>query len=344
MGGTAAEITIPVDDCSRNEGGPPTVADFDGDGDPEIGVAAGDYYIVADLECFATPLPSQCSDPGIRWKVANQDCSSRVTGSSVFDFDADGRAEVVYADEVEFRILDGRDGSERLSIANHSHTRLEMPIVVDVDNDGNAEIVFVENAHNGTTQGLRVYGDATDSWAATRRIWNQHAYHVTNVAENGAIPLVEPVNWLTANPNTASGKMNNFRQNLPEFDASAAPDLVVFLSLELSGCILNARVCNYGDVVVGAGVPVHFWDNGTMTEISCEGGQPSTPSPLAPQACVDVQCVWPQAPNPIDVRACVDNDTFGCTSTGGTNGANNECREDNNLDQQNGPFACTPIG
>jgi hypothetical protein len=50
-------------------------------------------------------------------------------------------------------------------------------IVADIDNDGNAEIVFVENRNGAgaTTQGLRIYGDATDSWAATRRVWNQHA-------------------------------------------------------------------------------------------------------------------------------------------------------------------------
>lgn len=344
VGGTPAQVTIPVDDCTRNEGGPPTVADFDGDGQPEIGVAAADYYIVADLECLATPLPAACSDPGIRWKVPNADCSSRVTGSSVFDFDADGRAEVVYADEVEFRILDGVDGTERLSIANTSHTRLEMPIVVDTDNDGNAEIVFVENAHNGTTQGLRVFGDATDSWASTRRIWNQHAYHVTNVAEDGSIPVSEPVNWLAANPNTASGVMNNFRQNLPEYDANAAPDLVVALTLEELGCTLIARVCNEGDIVAGAGVPVTFWDNATMTEVPCAGGTPTTPGPLAPGACVDVQCVWNEAPDPIDVRACVDNPDYACAPSSGGTGANNECDESNNLDQQSGPYDCQPIG
>lgn len=342
--GMPTEIEIPVDDCSRNEGGPPTVADFDGDGEPEIGVAGADFYIVADLECLVTPLPATCSDPGIRWKVANADCSSRVTGSSVFDFDADGRAEVVYADEVEFRILDGVDGGERLAIPNRSHTRLEMPIIVDVDNDGNAEIVFVENAHGGgTTQGIRVYGDATDSWASTRRIWNQHAYHVTNVSELGAIPDDEPVNWLEPTPNTESGVMNNFRQNLPENDALAAPDLIVSLTLIEQGCGLIARVCNEGDIVAGAGTPVRFWDNTTMTEIPCEGGTPSLSAPLAPGQCADVTCPWPDAPNPIDVRACVDNDGYACDDATGT-GANNECDEDNNRDDQSGPFDCQPIG
>ena len=337
------EIAIPKIDCARNEGGPPTVADFDGDGEPEIGVAGADYYIVADLECLVTPLPAGCSDPGIRWKVANEDCSSRITGSSVFDFDGDGRAEVVYADEVEFRILDGVDGAERLAIPNRSHTRLEMPIVVDADNDGNAEIVFVENAHGGgTTQGIRVIGDATDSWASTRRIWNQHAYHVTNVSELGAIPDQEPANWLAPTANTESGLMNNFRQNLPENNALAAPDLTVSLSLVEDGCLMVARVCNDGDVVVGAGVPVTFWDNATMTEIPCQGGTPTTQAPLAPGACVDVQCVWPEAPDPVDVRACVDNADYDCGTGGGS--ANNECDEANNRDDRSGPYDCEPIG
>jgi len=250
---------------------------------------------------------------------------------------------VVYADEVEFRILDGVDGAERLSIANTSHTRLEMPIVADVDNDGNAEIVYVENAHNGTTQGIRVIGDATDSWASTRRIWNQHAYHVTNVSELGAIPDHEAPNWLAPTANTESGVMNNFRQNLPENDALAAPDLTVSLTLIPDGCQLSARVCNEGDVVVGAGLPVHFWDNAAMTEIPCQGGVPVTTAPLPPGACEDVVCIWNEAPDDIDVRACVDNDGYACDEAAG-GGANNECNEGNNLDNQSGPFDCEPIG
>ncbi len=343
-GGGPLHIAMPVDDCTKNEGGPPTVADFDGDGKAEIGVAGADYYLVADLECLATPLPATCSDPGIRWKVANFDCSSRVTGSSVFDFDGDGRAEVLYADEQSFRAFDGRTGEVRFSIANRSHTRLEMPIVADVDNDGNAEIVFVENRNGtgATTQGIRIYGDSTDSWAATRRVWNQHSYHITNVSELGAIPTSEPPNWLAANPNTPSGKMNNFRRNLPDFDALAAPDLTVDLELVLQGCTLLARVCNRGDVVVGAGVPVRFWNRATMTEIACLGGAQTTPDSVAPGVCVDVACEWRNPPNPVDVRACVDNGGFDCSPASGN--GNNECREANNLDDAAGGFACTPSG
>ena len=76
----------------------------------------------------------------------------------------------------------------------------------------------------------------------------------------------------------------------------------------------------------------------------CAGGTPMTAAPLPPGGCVDVQCVWNDAPDPIDVRACVDNDGYGCTGSSSDPGANNECNEGNNQDNQSGPFDCQPIG
>ncbi len=344
FGGAPVRIPLPIDNCGKNEGGPPTVADFDGDGAAEIGIAGADYYIVVDLECLATPLPSQCAAAGIRWRVANDDCSSRVTGSSVFDFEGDGKAEVIYADEVAFRVFDGTDGSVRLNIPNRSHTRLEMPIVADVDNDGNAEVVYIENATGGgTTQGIRVLGDATDSWVPTRRVWNQHSYHVTNVGELGAIPMGEPANWLQSTTATASGVMNNFRQNLPEANAFAAPDLTLMLGIDSDLCAVTAKVCNIGDLVVGPGIEVHVYDTATMAEIACEGGTVVTPQSLNPGACVDLACRWP-TPAPsgaVSVRGCVDNAGYACVSGG--SGGNNECQEDNNAGAAMSTQACVPI-
>ncbi len=333
--GFDAIIPIPKTNCGKNEGGPPTVADFDGDGIPEIGAAGANFYIVADLECMASPGPAQCSDFGIRWKVANVDCSSRVTGSSVFDFDGDGQAEVVYNDEQRFRILKGTDGAVLVDLPNTSHTRLEMPIVADVDNDGNAEIVFIENG-SPPNEGIRIWGDATDSWVPTRRIWNQYAYHVTNVTELGAIPKSEPINWTEPTFATVAGVMNNFRQNLPEFDVTFAPDLTVDLSFDKSSCPgvmgLVANVCNEGAIVVGANTVVRFYDNKTQTEIACANAPVMTSLPLSPGKCQKVTCDWanpPQDPDTVEVRACVDNGGYGCDQD--VMGGNNECHEDNNL-------------
>jgi hypothetical protein len=213
-----------------------------------------------------------------------------------------------------------------------------MPIVADVDNDGNAEIVFVENGYNQTpaaTQGIQIWGDASDSWVPTRRIWNQHSYHVTNVSETGAIPMNEPPNWLEPTDATVSGRMNNFRQNLPDFDVFAAPDITVALSVNKGSCPaylgLVATVCNEGALVVGSGIEVKFYDNATMAQIPCQNGPVVTSQPLAPGQCEAVTCQWTDAPAngaAVDIRACADNDGYSCDAS--SMGGNNECHEDNN--------------
>ncbi|MCA9690138.1 MAG: VCBS repeat-containing protein, partial [Myxococcales bacterium] len=126
------------------------------------------------------------------WIKQTTDCSSASTGSSVFDFDGDGRAEVVYSDQNRLRVYDGATGDILVERCNTTATLIEYPLVADVDNDGQADIVVVSNAYaknspqiscveNGVNgqSGVRVFGPAAGEWVRTRRVWNQHAYHVT---------------------------------------------------------------------------------------------------------------------------------------------------------------------
>ena len=46
---------------------------------------------------------------------------------------------------------------------------------------------------------VQVIRDAEDRWVPTRRIWNQHTYHVTNVREDGTIPQFEQPHWTLLN-------------------------------------------------------------------------------------------------------------------------------------------------
>ncbi len=126
-GGVVATIAT----STGGNGGPPTVADFDGDGVREFGVAFGGSYEVFDLAETSQRL----------WTKPSQDLSSSRTGSSVFDFNADGRAEVVYGDECFVRVYDGTDGEVIFSQARFSSTWTENPIVADVDGDASAEMV-----------------------------------------------------------------------------------------------------------------------------------------------------------------------------------------------------------
>ncbi len=129
-------------------GGPPTVSDFDGDGRVEYSVAGRGGYNVFDPDCVGTPDPATCntmSTDGILWSQPTQDLTSSVTGSSVFDFEGDGRAEVVYADECFSRVYDGLGGEILYSAFRTSCTWYENPIVADVDGDFNSEIVIPSN-------------------------------------------------------------------------------------------------------------------------------------------------------------------------------------------------------
>ncbi len=315
-------VEIPKDDCTRNESGPPTVADFDGDGRAEIGTASADFYVVVDFDCIGPDNPAGCDSENILWKVANEDCSSRATGSSVFDFDGDGNAEVVYADEISFRIFDGRDGTILLDDTTHSsNTRMEMPLVVDVDNDGKSEVIVPEpNTSSVSLGGIEVWQDAENNWVRTRRIWNQHAYSVTNITEDGQVPASPEVNW-------SNGRLNNFRQNVQPAGLFDAPDLQI--NPMLASCqpggdsTAQITVRNEGALGVPAGIEVYAEASDGTSVIASE--VLVTTQRLLPgqSETLVFSFATSQLTEMITVTAVADSD--------GVGGAQyNECDEDNN--------------
>ena len=132
-----------------NGGGPPTIGDFDNDGRPEIASAGGSNYRVFDLDCDGS-VPA-CAGTWVRWIQPSQDLSSATTGSSIFDFEGDGEAEAIYADECFVRVYEGSTGEVLYSAARTSCTWYENPIVADPDNDDNTEILVGSNTNCSTS-------------------------------------------------------------------------------------------------------------------------------------------------------------------------------------------------
>ncbi len=321
----------PVAQPGGGRGGPPTVADFDGDGLPEIGVAGGSAYAVFDPD----------GDSAVRWSSPTQDLSSNITGSSVFDFDGDGRAEVVYNDECYMRVYAGTDGTVLAQVPQNSHTLIEYPVIVDVDADGNAEIVFAANSevhrcdaisgYTGYQAGIRVFRDTADNWVGTRPVWNQHTYHITNVRQDLRIPSAELPNWR---------RFDNFRQNSQSFDA---PNLQPMdLAVDSGSCPptlgLTVTVHNAGAASVGPGLAVTFY-----------AGDPSGTS-RALATVRTTEAIVPGGSLEVSADGALMDTELGrgmpffvrVDDVGDGTGENNECDETDNV--ATGTYDCSSIG
>ncbi|MEM9071346.1 MAG: FG-GAP-like repeat-containing protein [Myxococcota bacterium] len=307
-------------------GGPPTASDVNADGVPDIAVAGGVGYAVFD---GARLVDSAATDAETFFWVANTtDCSSARTGSSVFDFNGDGRAEVLYADEQTFRIYEGRgDGSSGARVlfetCNTNGTILEMPIVADVDADGQADIVVAANARyqrcaddpSRRISGVRVFGNNRGTWVRTRSVWNQHAYHITNIEEDGTVPQRQADNFRTPG-------LNNFRTNRQPGNEFAAADAVVSL-IPICGpeSFIEATVRNLGEAVLPRGATVRL-----------TAGTPAMPGALLGTMTTTLALYPAQAESlsfPVDARFADGSAMFFAEVevAAGTL----ECRSDNNL-------------
>lgn len=333
-----ASRTQPFAIPGGGRGGPPTISDFDGDGRPEIAAAGGGSYSVYDIARPGETIEQPMGDPPpalgelfVRWTQTTQDQSSNVTGSSVFDFQGDGVAEVVYADECYVRVYSGSDGQLLLEQENSNGTIHEYPLVVDVDADGNSEILVVANDTHSNCDGNPGYtyrrgvfslGDTFDQWVRTRRVWNQHAYHVTNVTSAGLVPMVENDNWVDPG-------LNNYRQNAQGEGVFNAPDLTVELAVGLGDCfnaqlILLATVRNIGSIGVPAGIDVTLYEGADATGNPV--GTLQTPDPLLPGAQVVLDWTVPFPGGSEDLAFYVEVDGMGAAAEGNVI----ECDESNN--------------
>ncbi len=325
-------------------GGAPTIADFDGDGRREFATAGGGDYVVYDLDCVGTPDPSRCASSrtdGVLWNQPSQDRSSSVTGSSVFDFDADGAAEVVYADECYLRIYRGIDGVVLYSAPRSSGTTYENPVIVDVDGDFHSEIVSSVNDYGSIAcpatdplhpstgyehgHGIVVLRDVEDRWAASRPVWNQHAYSVTNVGDRGQIPRSS-----AASLNWRDPELNNFRQNvqgelaalgIPDLTTAAVSDRLRVPCDETGHATLRARVCNRGALPMAAGFVVEFRAGAADGPVMC---RVESPTFLGVGACEEASCTsLLPSDHAVDVYVVADPD-----------GSADECYEGNNFGLQ----------
>jgi hypothetical protein len=365
---------------------------------PEFAVAGASRLRVFDFSC--TGAGNGCEAQFVRWSQPSQDCSSRQTGASVFDFEGDGKAEVVYADECFLRVYAGDTGEVLYSSPRTSATWLEGPVIADVDKDQNTEIVvnsafqnacptagvagqpYVDPLHPGVrcdtndgcvpggncvdgfcrcagpadcdagltcapalqggdnvcraehpndsaaaVGGIRVLRERLDRWVSSRAIWNQHAYSISNVNEDGSIPRTSEwrKNWTVTEPG-----YNSFRQNeqgtagaedLPDITGRFTDDEPCVRGGMSQQVYLQATVCNRGRRAVGAALPATFYlGDPAGGQILCTS---YTEGPVPTEGCLLVYCAIDGSAEGQTVTMVVNDDGMGGRTT-------LECRPDNN--------------
>jgi len=395
-------LSLPGPGVGSTGGGPPTVGDFDNDGRAEFAAAGSSSYTVFDPDCVAGAeekfCPSKRTDR-LLWSNLSQDVSSNITGSSLFDFEGDGTAEAIYADECFARIYSGKTGEVLFSQAHSSCTWNEYPVVADVVGNFRSKLIVPSNescnvvcqpvdpifkglrcssstdcpngigcdqgycrcttdancntqsvgggfvcrpktagvpgtgntcqaAFTGKRTGIRVFGDVADRWVASRPLWNQHTYSITNVDDKGNIPRTSQ--WMR---NWEQAGLNNFRMNVQgKLSASAAGDVTAQGGSKGTAVCqgnmvqLSTTVCNRGTAPVVDGTPVSFYEG---TQLLCTA---QTKEALSPGLCTTISCTGPLN------QSGEHNVTISADDNGSGMGQSSECNESNN--QASMSFSC----
>ncbi|MDA3852688.1 MAG: YDG domain-containing protein, partial [Bacteroidales bacterium] len=179
-------------DATRYAVGVPFIGDLNGDGKPEIAFTTSNRQYAFSYSDTSINLQEY-------YTLAHTDRSG-FTGLTLFDFNNDDIAEIVYRDETDLRIINASgishltgndtlngDGTPILyDLATYScssSTQSEFAVVADVDLDDQAEIVVTNNSR------LNIFESGANSqWVGARPVWNQYGYNVTNVNNDLTIP------------------------------------------------------------------------------------------------------------------------------------------------------------
>lgn len=201
-----ASYTVPISFTNSNDGSIPLLQDLDNDCVPEIIIA------------FSNKINVYKFSNGIlflHYTIKTSDNSGKCPVTA-FDLNNDLYFELIFRDQEFLKIINGSTGKAIDSIALKSRTWEEYPIIADIDNDNEAEIIV--SGYQAVDEELRLYcfESALTPWAPARSVWNQYAYNPTQVNDDLTIPRYpqNPAQPLQGTENcpreTCSTPYNNF--------------------------------------------------------------------------------------------------------------------------------------
>jgi hypothetical protein len=156
-------------------------------------------------------------------------------------------------------------------------------------------------------------------------LWNQHAYSITNINDDGSIPKTSE--W---KQNFKESGLNNYRQNRQGATSQELADITGALDAS-NACqltmdnkvIFTGRICNRGLRGVGSNMPAAFYLGDDRTTPLCKT---ETPGPVPKGGCQNIECTIPKTDVPTNSKI-----TMIVNDVGGGNRLVDECNYENNV-------------
>jgi hypothetical protein len=296
---------------------------------PEIVVYARERVVALNLNA-ATQTPTT----PWWWSQPITDASG-FSSPALFDFNRDGLMEPVVRDLDSLFVMYGGKApfppgvsASRRWFSYKAPARFldPYPVVADVDNDGEAEIVVIAEKtvspiYNYLNEYLTVLeSDVTKGvpWAPARPFWNQFNYFPVSVNDDLSIPKKQQAGQLEL-PGPGSGKRpfniflgqpgqydSNFNTYVALPDATVSVDSVLCLGDSLA---LTIRICNGGSGILPESTPIRFY-KGNPAQVGAVllPLTSALPRDVAPDSCMVLNIKVPAPPGGPDVFVVVNDD------------------------------------
>jgi uncharacterized repeat protein (TIGR02543 family)/uncharacterized repeat protein (TIGR01451 family) len=267
--------------------GIPVIGNIDNDIYPEI-IYVGNFGGVYMMTAKYDPSGSVGNKLAFGWVLSLMN-DSGCTGIALFDFNRDGRNEIVYRNRAQLKILGYGSDTTPIEYAYfdkvQSGVLIESPVIADVDDDGQAEIVVTgwdgkinsvdgryATAQNGY---LRVFKTGGSPWAPARTVWNQYGYNANCVNKDLTIPqyMLEPAAMFPGSDGVSGtsddvkpynayrlqqGMLNGY--GVPVWPApDAIPEQTVNTYVSNDTVSITVEISNMGDVAIGPPVYVTIY-------------------------------------------------------------------------------------